>query len=56
MSACADRLAELADFQRLPPIKGPGQCEAADVVRLVAVWSANEKRGGDTGPQEHVQG
>ena len=36
-SACDLRLKELADFTPLPGLAGPGECGAADVVRLEAV-------------------
>ncbi len=36
-SACDLRLKELADFTPLPGLVGPGECGAADVVRLEAV-------------------
>jgi hypothetical protein len=36
-SPCQLRLAELAAFEASPPITGPGQCTAADVVKVDAV-------------------
>ena len=36
-SACDRRLAELAEFTPLPALVGPGECGAADVVRLDAI-------------------
>lgn len=35
--SCAERLASVAIIQQLPPIKGPGACEAENVVRLVSI-------------------
>jgi hypothetical protein len=35
--ACPERLASVSVTQKLPPIKGPGACEADSVVRLVSI-------------------
>jgi hypothetical protein len=43
-SACQLRLAELASFKPLPPIEGPGECTATDVVALDAVLLADKRR------------
>jgi hypothetical protein len=37
VSQCQSRLAEVAAFKPLPPITGPGECTATDVVALDAV-------------------
>lgn len=41
-TACELRLAEIAAFTPLPKLIGPGECGAADVVRLDAVVLANK--------------
>jgi hypothetical protein len=38
VSPCQSRLAEIAAFKPLPPITGPGECTATDVVALDAVF------------------
>ena len=43
-SACQLRLAELAAFRPLPPIIGPGECTASDVVALDAVLLPDKQR------------
>jgi hypothetical protein len=43
-SPCQLRLAELAAFEPLPPITGPGQCRATDVVRIGAVLLPDKRR------------
>lgn len=43
-SACQTRLAELAAFKPLPPITGPGECAATDVVTLQAVLLPDKRR------------
>jgi hypothetical protein len=35
--ACPERLALVSVMQQLPPIKGPGACEADNVVRLISI-------------------
>jgi extensin-like protein len=44
VSPCQLRLAELADFKPLPPITGPGECMASDVVALDAVLLPDKHR------------
>jgi hypothetical protein len=43
-SACQVQLAEIAAFQALPKLAGPGECGAADPVRLEAVVLADKSR------------
>jgi len=43
-SACDIRLSELAEFTPLPGLVGPGECGAADVVRLSAVTLRDRTR------------
>jgi hypothetical protein len=43
-SPCELRLAELAAFERSPPITGPGECVASDVVKVHAVLLPNKDR------------
>jgi hypothetical protein len=43
-SACDLRLKELAEFTPLPGMVGPGECGAADVVRLEAITLRNRTR------------
>ena len=43
-SACQTRLVEIAHFEPLPPIGGPGECGAQDVVKLQAVLLADKTR------------
>jgi hypothetical protein len=43
-SPCQLRLAELAAFAPSPPIAGPGQCTATDVVKVSAVLLADKHR------------
>jgi Extensin-like protein C-terminus len=43
-SPCQLRLAELAVFDPLPPITGPGECKATDVVKVDAVLLPDEHR------------
>jgi len=43
-SACQQRLAELAVFAPLPPITGPGECVATDVVKVDAVLLPDKRR------------
>jgi hypothetical protein len=38
VSPCQSRLAEIAAFKSLPPITGPGDCTATDVVALDVVF------------------
>jgi hypothetical protein len=44
VSPCRSRLAEVAAFKPLPPITGPGDCTAMDVVELDAVLLADGYR------------
>jgi len=44
VSPCRSRLAEIASFKPLPPIAGPEDCTATDVVALDAVLSADGHR------------
>ena len=44
VSLCQSRLAEIAAFKPLPPITGPGDCIATDVVALDAVLLADKHR------------
>ena len=44
VSPCRSRLAEIAAFKPLPPITGPGDCTATDVVALDAVLLADGHR------------
>jgi Extensin-like protein C-terminus len=44
VSPCQSRLAEVAAFEPLPPITGPGQCTATDVVALDAVILPDGRR------------
>jgi len=44
VSPCRSRLAEIASFKPLPPIAGPEDCTATDVVALDAVLSADGRR------------
>jgi hypothetical protein len=44
VSQCQSRLAEIAAFKPLPPITGPGECTATDVVALDAVLLADGHR------------
>jgi hypothetical protein len=44
VSPCQSRLAEMATFKPLPSITGPGDCTAADVVELDAVFVADRHR------------
>ncbi len=44
VSPCQLRLAELASFKPLPPITGPGECTASDVVALDTVFLPDEQR------------
>jgi hypothetical protein len=44
LSLCQQRLAGVADFQALPPITGPGECIANDVVALNAVLLPEKHR------------
>ncbi len=44
VSACQLRLAELASFKPLPPITGPGECTASDVVALDTVFLPDKHR------------
>src|SRR5262249_2499208 len=43
-TACDQRLTELAQFRPLPPITGPGECTANDVVQLDAVRLPDDTR------------
>lgn len=43
-SPCQSRLAEFAAFKPLPPITGPGECTASDVVALDAVLLPDKRR------------
>jgi len=43
-SVCQLRLNELAVFEPLPPITGPGECQAADVVKVDAVLLPDRHR------------
>ncbi len=36
-SSCQSQLSEIAEFKTLPPITGPGECTATDVVNVTAV-------------------
>jgi hypothetical protein len=40
-AGCSERLASIAVFQPSPSIKGPGACEADDVVRLVSISTSD---------------
>ena len=44
VSPCQSRLAEVAAFKPLPPITGPGDCAATDVVALDAVLLPDNRR------------
>ena len=44
VSPCRSRLAEIAAFEPLPSITGPGDCTATDVVALDAVLLADRHR------------
>ena len=44
VSPCRSRLAEVAAFKPLPPITGPGDCTATDVVALDAVFLSDNHR------------
>ena len=44
VSPCQSRLAEIAAFKPLPPITGPGDCTATDVVALEAVLLPDKHR------------
>jgi Extensin-like protein C-terminus len=44
VSPCQSRLAEIAAFKPLPPITGPGDCTATDVVALDVVLPADGHR------------
>lgn len=44
VSPCQSRLAEVAAFKPLPPITGPGDCTATDVVELDAVLLPDGRR------------
>ena len=44
VSPCQSRLAEIAAFKPLPPIAGPGDCTATDVVAVDAVLLADKHR------------
>jgi hypothetical protein len=41
-SACRLRLAQIARFEPLPPIEGPGECGAYDAVKLQAILLADK--------------
>jgi hypothetical protein len=43
-NSCQSRLADFAVFQPLPPITGPGECMATDVVALNAVLLPDKRR------------
>ncbi len=43
-SSCQSRLADVAIFKPLPPITGPGECMATDVVTLEAVLLPDKRR------------
>jgi hypothetical protein len=43
-NSCQSRLADFAVFQPLPPITGPGECMATDVVTLYAVLLPEKRR------------
>jgi Extensin-like protein C-terminus len=43
-SPCQLRLAEVAVFDPLPPIAGPGECKATDVVKIEAVRLPDKQR------------
>jgi Extensin-like protein C-terminus len=43
-SPCQLRLAEVAVFEPLPPITGPGECKASDVVKVDAVLLPDKHR------------
>jgi hypothetical protein len=43
-SFCQSQLADFAVFRPLPPITGPGECMAADVVKLDAVLLPDKRR------------
>jgi Extensin-like protein C-terminus len=43
-SPCQLQLAEHADFEPLPPITGPGECKATDVVNVEAVRLGDKER------------
>jgi hypothetical protein len=40
-SSCDQRLTEVAQFKRLPPITGPGECIASDVILMDAIRLLN---------------
>jgi hypothetical protein len=44
LSACQQRLTEIAVFKPLPAITGPGECTASDVVSLTAVLTPDKRR------------
>jgi hypothetical protein len=44
VSPCQSRLAEIAAFKPLPPITGPGDCTATDVIALEAVLLPDKHR------------
>jgi hypothetical protein len=43
-TACDQQLTELAQFRPLPPITGPGECTASDVVQLDAIQMPDDTR------------
>jgi hypothetical protein len=43
-SPCQLQLSEIAEFKSMPPITGPGECTAADVVNVNAVVLPNNHR------------
>ena len=43
-SACQLQLSEIAEFKPVPPITGPGECTATDVVNLSAVLQPDNHR------------
>src|ERR1700756_4358574 len=45
-SPCQLQLSEIAEFKSMPPITGPGECTAADVVNVNAVVLPNNHRVG----------
>ncbi len=49
-SPCQSRLAELAVFEPWPPITGPGECMATDVVKVDAVLLPDKQRVGFAPP------
>ena len=40
-AGCMERLASIAVIQQSPPIKGPGACEADNVVRLISISTSD---------------